>query len=396
MISYHEGLDGSGKSYEACVFHIVPALQEGRTVYTNIEGINHEKFSEISGVPIIFVERLLFCVYHPEAKSQDERIALQSEDLLKVPNDSLVIIDEIQNMHPTSRQQLSADWKKLITEHRHRGLDFILCGQSMADTHILWRRRIRRLINFSKLTYFGRPNKYQWRASEVAAGGKFQEVSRGYREYEKKYFGLYDSFTKETKNKDVYADKRTNVFKAPVVVYLFPISFIVLAVSIYYIIGFSKQTTDPEPTKQESVQYKKVAASDIKVVGKAKETNVNKSESVQKDKENITDAQAQLASTTTNTTPKRQYTDPVVHHSQSSRMRLSGVVYTKNKLYAKVDFVDKAHNVIDSFTIDALRDLGWSVDMRESGLHMTKGNQHFVARSWPIPTRRRTVTRMFN
>lgn len=51
MLIFHEGLPGSGKSFEACVKHIVPALQKGRKVFAYIEGLNHEKFSEVFELP---------------------------------------------------------------------------------------------------------------------------------------------------------------------------------------------------------------------------------------------------------------------------------------------------------------------------------------------------------
>ena len=66
MIVFHEGLPGSGKSYEACVMHIIPALKAGRDVLTNINGINHKKFAELTGIPLPIVQKQLICSAHPE------------------------------------------------------------------------------------------------------------------------------------------------------------------------------------------------------------------------------------------------------------------------------------------------------------------------------------------
>lgn len=45
MIIFHEGLPGSGKSYEALVKHIIPSLEKGRKVYARLNGFNYEKVS---------------------------------------------------------------------------------------------------------------------------------------------------------------------------------------------------------------------------------------------------------------------------------------------------------------------------------------------------------------
>ncbi|MGL6388160.1 zonular occludens toxin domain-containing protein [Aeromonas hydrophila] len=37
MLIFHEGLPGSGKSYEALVSHIIPRLKDGRTVDAYID-----------------------------------------------------------------------------------------------------------------------------------------------------------------------------------------------------------------------------------------------------------------------------------------------------------------------------------------------------------------------
>jgi hypothetical protein len=47
---FHEGLPGSGKSYEACVMHILPAWIESRAVLANINSINYKKFSDLIGI----------------------------------------------------------------------------------------------------------------------------------------------------------------------------------------------------------------------------------------------------------------------------------------------------------------------------------------------------------
>lgn len=101
MIVFHEGLPGSGKSYEACVYHILPALKSGRRVVTNIEGINHTKFAELTGIPESMLRQWLICVYHPEIVDIDRRIEAQKLSILEQSGkDALIVIDEVQNLVP--------------------------------------------------------------------------------------------------------------------------------------------------------------------------------------------------------------------------------------------------------------------------------------------------------
>ena len=48
MFIFHEGLPGSGKSFEAVVNQIIPALKKGRPVYAYINGLNHKKLAELT------------------------------------------------------------------------------------------------------------------------------------------------------------------------------------------------------------------------------------------------------------------------------------------------------------------------------------------------------------
>lgn len=52
MLIFHEGLPGSGKSYEALVSHIIPRLKDGRTVDAYIEGLNFEKIAELAEITL--------------------------------------------------------------------------------------------------------------------------------------------------------------------------------------------------------------------------------------------------------------------------------------------------------------------------------------------------------
>jgi zona occludens toxin len=58
MLLFNEGLPRSGKSYSAMVDRIIPALKDGRAVFAHLDGLNHEKIAEASGVSL---ERVQSC-----------------------------------------------------------------------------------------------------------------------------------------------------------------------------------------------------------------------------------------------------------------------------------------------------------------------------------------------
>ena len=361
MIVFHEGLPGAGKSYEACVYHIIPALQAGRVVVTNIEGINHAKFFEVTGIPVPVLKNMLRCVYHPEIEDVDQRHRVQLDEFLKTPNDSLLVIDEIQNLHPPSRQPLSPEWSKFITEHRHNGLDVILMGQDRRDCHALWRRRIHRLITFTKQTALGRDGNYLWRAYEASTAEKFTQVSSGSRKYEEKYFGLYASHTQNTDNKSVYKDKRTNIFKTGLFTVTIPLALFAAAFGIWFLV---KLFSDPSAISGKTAQTASIAPVPPAPAVQSSVAHTQGHEVKQEAKPPPIDAFDDLA--------------------QKYRPRLAGVVASASRTVVKVDFLDGAYHVQDSFTIEAILAMGWQVSYDAAGLHVTKQGKTMLIRPWPI------------
>lgn len=206
-INFHEGLSGAGKSYEAVVQHIIPKLKEGRKVFTNIRGMNHEKIAEILEKPVEEIQALLFQIEWND-------IPLLPHNVLTIPDkyrDSFIVIDELQDYYPASRMQLDAETTEFITQHRQFGLDILCLGQSLKDCHAIWRRRIQTKIFFLNKEAIGQPNKYKWEAWQQIQPDKWQKVNSGGGEYEEKYFGSYLSHRENVANTTQYNDKRANV-----------------------------------------------------------------------------------------------------------------------------------------------------------------------------------------
>ncbi|TMP19884.1 Zonular occludens toxin [Pseudoalteromonas sp. S2721] len=245
MIIFHEGLPGSGKSYEALVKHIIPSLEKGRKVYARLNGFNYEKVSELTGRTVDELKELY-------TEITEEQVHTVYEI---VENDCLLVIDELQNFFPSGRQKLSDEMTQFIAEHRHRGMDIVCMGQALADCHTTWKRRIERKITFLKLSMVGLDNKYKWEMYQGSINGQkgdvvFKKIKSGTEKYDSKYFGSYLSHQLTTDNTDVYSDDRVNIFKSKQFMLYLPIFIGVIAFAIYFLSSFFSGET--QIVKQES------------------------------------------------------------------------------------------------------------------------------------------------
>lgn len=376
MISFHEGLPGAGKSYEACVYHIIPALLKGRKVVTNIEGINHQKFSEISGIPVAMVEQFLICTWVTTEEEPDEekRVERMKQAMLdESPEDCLMVFDEINQYFPPGRQKLSQEWQKLITEHRHRGIDVVLMGQDRRDLHALWRRRIERVIVFLKLTAVGEPNRYRWEMFTSKGTDKYEKASGGTRDYESKYFGLYESITKDTKNVDVYADTRAVMFTKKHIYSGIAAGSLLAFVAIYGLLDFFDVVGDDT----------EAAISQIEAVGEPVAETKPQAVAVEPDpveRPPYMKPEAEL---------EESYPfDYVIDRYENYEFRLGGMVWdpdiTKRRYFMNIEVLDKSNHMWEVFTSSELQGLGWNIDVRNFGVVLSKGDFEFIVRPRPL------------
>lgn len=349
MIVFHEGLPGSGKSYEACASHILPALTSGRMVYTNIKGINHKKFSELSNLPLPIVERMLICFH-------DNDLDKQRQSILQTPKNALLIIDEIQDLYPVDRKKLDDQTTVFVTQHRHLSVDIILMGQDRRDVHALWRRRIQRVITFLKLDAVGASKSYRWILFEAVRPEKFKEVSKGVKKYDSKYFGLYASYEEGAELKSSYVDKRGNILKTKGFTVYLPLFIIVFVYACFHLYGFFY----PDIPQDLTVKTENVSTVPVK---------------------NVTQQQA-------NVKPVKPEYVPVDIFDKSAhdkRLRLSAYIVSEHRgMLANVDLIDSSGHVFDTFTLLQLRQLGWVCQLYGYGLQISKGKIVYVARAFPL------------
>jgi len=241
MIIFHEGLPRSGKSFSAIVDHIIPALRAGRRVFSSIEGMNYEEISKFLDISIDELNKLLFQL-SPQDFDEKNLGKLFSkffdDDSKSLLTDSLVVIDEIQDIYPSGKQKLPEAVSNFVAEHGHHGMDILILSQSFKDVHTIWRRRVQTKYVFLKRTAIGRPDSFKWTAQEGQGGEKFQQISSGVRDYEPKYFPLYKSHKDGTENKTHFVDDRVNILKGGLFRFGLPAYAVVLVLVIWFLWHF--------------------------------------------------------------------------------------------------------------------------------------------------------------
>jgi zona occludens toxin len=189
MLSFQVGTPGSGKSYEAAVFQILPALKAGRKVITNIpiridvlRSINHAYADLLE----IRTSRRGF-VFSDISDYQDDW------EHPEIPGQrALFVIDEAHEALPL--KGVSSEVEHWFARHRHAGHDVVLITQDEGKIF----KNIRDLAEISvktkKLLLFGSQRRYL-RLVYYGSKAKGTPFAKEFRQYDEQLCGLYQSFT---------------------------------------------------------------------------------------------------------------------------------------------------------------------------------------------------------
>lgn len=375
MIKFHEGLAGSGKSYEAVVKVIIPELQGGRQVFTNIAGLNYEKIAAVSGIELEKLNSLL--------------IQLSDTDIPyvydKVSDNSYVAIDELQDFFPVSRQPLSTPMTKFITQHRHRGIDILAMGQDHRDCHSLWKRRIDFLYKFLKLDGVGLTSYYNWDVYKNVKG-EFHKLTAGRSQYDPKYFGTYKSHVDGVTAIDVNRDMRTNMFNSKYFRVFLPMLAACLVAAVWYLWGvFHGSGLSVAPVVQERPLTEKEALAIVKT-SPLPPAPVSPAPPVPPPAPPPGPAEPPKAP---------EYSVYVDTMLQSYRPRLAALITSKSrpKPLAKVDFY-QGDRVEATMSVQDLEEFGYKVEVKSFGLLISSGKKSYPVMSWPLDIRQNVPERI--
>lgn len=220
MINGLEGVPGSGKSYEAVVYHVLVALQSGRLVITNLP-LNVEMFAAIDPSYRYLIElrtraapiRGTWDADRVDDKGNGNAFDLFEDRHTEKPDSSvttfghvwcyysnwkhpetgvgpLFVIDECHNPLPTVGTQAAVvEWFKL---HRHYNVDVLLMTQSFRDMCQPIARLMGVLVKVRKADILGKADHY---IRKVHGGYRGAVISTEQRKYRPEMFPLYKSHT---------------------------------------------------------------------------------------------------------------------------------------------------------------------------------------------------------
>lgn len=184
------GPPGSGKSYEATVFHVLPALAEGRLVITNLP-LNADEFAKLNEEYPHLVELRGPVPGNPRpfSKVDDYRSDWRHPESGVGP---LFVIDECHFCLP--RGGTAVDVEEWYSMHRHEGVDLILMTQSYGKVSKAICDIVQTAIVLRKNSNLGSRSSYR---REVRDGlTRANKLGVEVRRYKKQYFPLYQSYTK--------------------------------------------------------------------------------------------------------------------------------------------------------------------------------------------------------
>jgi len=238
------GKPGGGKSYEAVVYHIIPALSKGRKVITNLP-LNVDLLIKTFGEDV----RDLIVVI--DGKLQDFGSNRRPFSNITDYNDgwrnkdgqaALYVVDEAHLVLPTRGCNVPIlEWYSM---HRHLGIDIILITQNFRKLNRDVKDMIELTYSCQKNTAFGSPKSYTQKVRSGAAG---EVVNTSQRRYKESYFPFYQSHTASNKAvQEAYAGDVKSIWKT----WPFVGSAIMMVISIVIL---SSLLFDDEPAVPVSI-----------------------------------------------------------------------------------------------------------------------------------------------
>jgi zona occludens toxin len=253
----YSGLPGSGKSYGVVENVIIPALEAGRHVITNIPvklGRLADDFPQ--GKVTLFQNR--------EAEENPGFFSLENH-----PMGVIWVIDEAWRFWKNGSKSVNIpqEQKEFFTEHRHavgddgRTNEIVLVTQDLSQLAMFVRQLIEETYRAVKLTAIGQKNRYRVDVYMGAATG--QKPGKPMRQLYGKYRPeIYQYYKSHTRNKTDFAagmeekaDGRANILKHPLIRFGIPVFLGVMALGAYKVTGYfdkSRFNDDSPPGETQS------------------------------------------------------------------------------------------------------------------------------------------------
>ncbi|HWK52882.1 MAG TPA: zonular occludens toxin domain-containing protein, partial [Hyphomicrobiales bacterium] len=217
MIFTHEGLPRSGKSYEAVLFHILPALKAGTQTYVRLNGV-WEQRAEIAKRLEMTVEQVEALLHPMGDREVKEWLVCRtnndgSMEFPHIPQNSLVVVDEAQEYWPTGRASMPAEVENFFSKHGHANLNIVLQTQDWKDLHRHVMRRVAKRNVYTKLDALGIDKRYSVRFFNRVSVDKFETMGTETRVYDETVFVCYHGVQPGVEENAVYKSNTRTLWK---------------------------------------------------------------------------------------------------------------------------------------------------------------------------------------
>lgn len=225
------GVPGSGKSYEAVSSVILPAYQTGRSIITNIKGIDPNYWQDNVEIPkggtrgtITVVDELFFQneLNYPLMSREGQAV-----EEGHIPAGALVVIDEAYLVFPTGAGAVTARMNEYVRTHRHfvaedgTASDIVLISQDVMALNSRVRGVAEFVTRLRNMRHLGLSARYRADVFTNWKMGKNDQIGSSQRKYKKEIFKLYKSFQAEGTAKVVMTDKSHRALKWYHLLFLF-------------------------------------------------------------------------------------------------------------------------------------------------------------------------------
>lgn len=261
-ISAYVGVPGSGKSYEVVKSVILPAIQSGRRVVSNVYGLNEEKIHQylLKNNRKLREEQLGELIYVSNEQCLDPNFlpSMEEQDTFCKAGD-LIVIDEVWRIWGSDKD-IPKNHRSFIAEHRHfshpdTGItcDLVVINQDVAQIPRFIKDRIETTYRMQKHVSLGFRNRYRVDVFQGVKLFKSNRMNYYQEKYDNEIFELYKSY-ESTNAKESVTDKRQSIFSSKKILLYMVITPVVIAVSAYFVYDYFNQYMQPEQKNNQIQQ----------------------------------------------------------------------------------------------------------------------------------------------
>ena len=265
-ISLIVGKPGDGKSYAAVHMCILPALQQGRSLFTNIP-INEE----LARIELSLREdHYIRCI---------DKEKLEKSDLFDIPGGTLIVLDEVWRYWKKEERKPDTEDEKFFAEHRHKvgrmpgidgmlSQDIVLITQNTNEIPTWIKGRIASTYKVVKLNAVGAENRFRVDVYRGAQGERPQKdsfISASLGRYSSEVWRYYQSHTLgdtsggiATGTLEAGASAKVSIWNNPQLRLYFGLAFLALSFIVYRLYSTGGEIFSSSSGRGHSVETKPV------------------------------------------------------------------------------------------------------------------------------------------